>query len=193
MSKPNSLAVDSWEFVCAVFRHWVTLATGGAITALVWLGFGVLGHTPPAWLNLTLAIVFLGIASFKAWRDKETESARLRRQNEPQRILDGMADLVRRGVELRTRIGNNLLEGIANLEEITVAANQWANDTKAHLLNEIGEFAVVEFESQQYSAVGVNVSEEAKRAMVIRSFVNSRVLGLEEVVKHVREQNKSPL
>jgi hypothetical protein len=61
---------DFGVFVWAVLTNWAGFATGGILVALVWL-WGTLNKVPVSRkIGLGLALIFLVMALFKAWRDQ---------------------------------------------------------------------------------------------------------------------------
>jgi hypothetical protein len=66
-------------FIASVFTHWVTLATGGGITAALAVWEHHTGHNVPTKVYWAIMIAFVFWAMFMSWRDERLSLVNVRR------------------------------------------------------------------------------------------------------------------
>lgn len=68
MREIKSWVLDFLEFIRAVISQWAVYATGGIIVAFLWLWSTLLDTPPSKKVNIGIALFFLFLAVFHAWR-----------------------------------------------------------------------------------------------------------------------------
>jgi hypothetical protein len=76
----ESSSVTVWIFIVRIVRQWGALATGGVIVGAVWFGNGVLGWHIPWFVDLALAVGFLGVAAFRVWLEGHLKVCEMERR-----------------------------------------------------------------------------------------------------------------
>src|SRR5947209_179329 len=102
MREIKSWFSDFFQFLWAVFNGWAGYATGGAIVALAWLWSTLFPKFPLSRrIGIALALFFLFMAFFNAWRKehhRRLELEREKRQQEDKATkLLFLSDFYRRG------------------------------------------------------------------------------------------------
>ena len=81
---------EIWHYIQQVRHHWVGLVAGAIVAVLGFVANGA-GLTIPAWAFWALALIFLAVAQFRAFRDVRREldviQVRLRAEDERRKRL----------------------------------------------------------------------------------------------------------
>jgi uncharacterized membrane protein (UPF0136 family) len=78
-SHPHELPANLIGFLRAVTSHWVSLMSGGVITAALGLYVYFSGRNVPSWVYIPILALFVFWACYLAWRDAQTGLMKLAR------------------------------------------------------------------------------------------------------------------
>ena len=177
-----SLPVMIWRFICAVFRHWVSLMTGGAIVLALVLYERITGTEVALSIYWAIAAFTVLAATFMAWRDehvgRETVQKQLDDREKRRAIRLELANLMSEGQVLVQSFGS--LRGRPTEEQ----AQQWAERVEQYLRAALDESFVVRFRDQSSDDGLKRVGSPAESRRW--TFLRLRVANLDKFIRELQ-------
>jgi hypothetical protein len=177
-----------WRFICAVFRHWVSLMTGGAIALGLVLYERIRGAEVALSIYWAIAAFTVVAATFMAWREEYVGRDAVQKQlNTLNKVLD---DKEKRRT-IRLELANLMSEGQVlergfdrGQRPTEEQAQQWATSVEQYLREALDESFVVRFRDQSSDDGLVRVGPPAESRRW--TFLRLRVANLDRFIKELQ-------